>query len=787
MNASPGGCVPCIFVVLALSLASSPGPLVAAGAGADVSTAAAPVFEENLWSVSLNGQDRRETVLFLRDAGGRVLAGAKDLERWRFRLPAAAARMYQDEAYYPLDGLDGVSYRIDEPTQTIAIEAPGEVFLPVVVSGVTESPAATPSSLGGFFNYDGFIQYNQDQLQLNALTEAGVYNRWGVGTATLLWQDLTETKNLVRLDSTWTTDRPESMASVRFGDAISQPGEWGGAARFGGIQWATNFSTQPRFIPFPMPAVAGEAILPSTVDVYVNNLLQMRTEVPAGPFSITDLPVMTGQGDARVVVRDLLGREQIITQPFYVSPQLLSEGTQQYSYETGLIRRNYGLTSFDYASVFASGTHRYGFSNRLTGEVHGELMQRQQTFGLSGSYLWSDLGVFNLALGGSHSDFGSSPFAVLGFQRQGRWFGISVRTRIAGRHFTQLGLQPGTLASREISNVSGSLSLGPYGSFSLSYIRQDNRDRADVSFGNAAYNVSLGRFGALNLSYFRSLEGLPDDSVALTFTFSLSEMLGGNTSASLSATALQDNEQGTLQIQRSLPRGTGFGYQLLASQGVNERFGASVSLQNNVGLYNAEVSHVGEQTGYRGSVSGGVALTGASWPQFSRRLTNSFAVVRVPGIADVRVYADNQLAGVTDADGEVLIPQMRAYQKNPVRIEQADLPFDAQFSHLELEAVPYFRSGLELSFPVKRSRGALFTLVLEDGSPMPSGALVQINGEGEAFPVALRGEVFVTGLQAENRLRATWRGQSCEFAAAFPETDDPLPNLGSFTCSGVKP
>lgn len=76
-----------------------------------------------------------------------------------------------------------------------------------------------------------------------------------------------------------------------------------------------------------MPAVAGEAILPSTVDVFVNNLLQMRTEVPAGPFSLTNLPVMTGQGEARIVVRDLMGREQVINLPFYVTPQLLSRGT----------------------------------------------------------------------------------------------------------------------------------------------------------------------------------------------------------------------------------------------------------------------------------------------------------------------------------------------------------------------------------------------------------------------------------------------------------------------------
>lgn len=342
-----------------------------------------------------------------------------------------------------------------------------------------------------------------------------------------------------------------------------------------------------------MPAVAGEAILPSTVDVFVNNLLQMRTEVPAGPFSLTNLPVMTGQGEARIVVRDLMGREQVINLPFYVTPQLLSRGTQQYSYETGLIRQNYGLSSFDYATGFGSGTHRYGFTDQFTGEAHGEVLQRQQTLGVSGSYLWPVLGVFNLALGGSHSDSGVSPFTVVGFQRQNKWFSIGARTRLAGEHFTQIGLQTGTLAPRELSSASASVSFGPYGSLNLGYIRQDNRDKADVALANASYNVSLGRIGALNLSYFRSVKGLPNDSVSLTFTFSLSDLLGGNTSASLNGTGLQNNEQGTLQIQRSLPRGNGFGYRLLASEGLTERYGALVNLQNDYGLYNMEVARSG--------------------------------------------------------------------------------------------------------------------------------------------------------------------------------------------------
>ncbi|NOU21640.1 MAG: fimbrial biogenesis outer membrane usher protein [Methyloglobulus sp.] len=738
--------------------------------------------EENLWNVIINGVDQKETVLFLRQTDGKVLVSGKDMLRWHLQLVPGTPLMYQGDAFYPLDKLAGVSYNVNAATQAIAINVPGGGFKSNTYSTANQSPKAIPSSLGGFLNYDGFVQYLDSKVQVNALTEFGLFNRWGVGTTTLLGQNLSDAARIIRLDSIWTTDLPDSMTSLRFGDEISQPGEWGGSARFGGIQWATNFATQPRFIPFPMPGVTGEAVLPSTVDVYVNNALQLSKDVPAGPFAINNLPVITGSGDARVVVRDLLGRQQVIDQPYYVSPVLLSQGKHNFSYETGLIRQNYGLSSFDYGRAFLSGTHRYGFTDQFTAEGHGELLMQQQTLGASTDILWPDVGVFSFSLAGSHSDSGIGSFAALGFQRQTQWFSVAARTQIADKNFTQIGLQPGTLSPREVSNVSGSVNIGSYGTLSLGYIRQDNRDRPDIALARASYNVSLGDFGAMNLGYFRSLKGVPDDSIFLTFTF----FLGGQTSASLTGNIQKDNNEATLQIQRNLPRGTGFGYRLLASEGSTERFDATINLQNDVRLYSAEVSHFGGQTGFFGTVSGGVAMMGKR-PFFSRRLTNSFALVHVPGIPNVRVYADNQPVGITDADGDALIPQLRAYQSNPIRIEQADLPLDAQFKNLELEAVPYFRSGHELNFAVKRSRGALFSLVLADGNPMPSGAVIQVIGQGEEFPVALKGEVFVTGMQAKNRLRATWRGKSCEFSVPFPEMKDPLPNLGTYTCLGVTP
>jgi outer membrane usher protein len=266
--------------------------------------------------------------------------------------------------------------------------------------------------------------------------------------------------------------------------------------------------------------------------------------------------------------------------------------------------------------------------------------------------------------------------------------------------------------------------------------------------------------------------------------------LGNRTTTNINMSAKPGRNNANLQLNRRLPAGSGVGYRLVSGLGDSGRREAEVSLQNEVGNYSMAASHSQGQKAFRGSASGGVAFLGGS-SFFSRRITDSFAVVQVPDYLGVGIYADNQLVARTDANGNALLTGLRSYQKNSVRIEQSDIPFDAQIDTVELDAVPYFRSGLVLKFPVKRSRGALLTVVLENGEPLPAGAQVQIIGdnilENELFPTGMRGEVYLTGLAMNNRLRVTWREQSCEFALPFPETTDPQPHLGTYTCTGVEP
>lgn len=777
-----------IRACVVLLLVGMPGTALAAtpesAQRADVETVAA---DEVFLALRINRQEPAETVLLLRRrSDGRLLARGEDLQRWRLRVPSAAALRRGGEDWYSLDALPGLTYRVDESRQTLSVDAPPGLFSATSLIGQdTRFDVPPPAAPGGFVTYDLSVDRSDGPTHAGGLFDVGVFNAWGTGTGSVLARDTGAGAHVVRLDTTWTQDRPAQLASLRIGDAISAAGSWGRSLRFGGVQWATNFATQPGLVTFPLPSASAEAVLPSTVDLFVNNTLRLRRDVPTGPFTIRDLPVVSGQGEARLVVRDLLGREQVITLPYYASPRLLQQGLREYSYEMGFVRNNYGIDSNDYGRFAAVATHRLGFSDAFTGEARGELLREQQTVGVSGAWLWPTAGLFSASVAASHAERGTGKLVALGFERQSRSLSFGGNVQLASQRFAQLGLQPGELAPRQVSQFFVGANAGGYGSVAASYTHQDYRDRDEVELANASYSIRIGKLGFLSFSVLRVLSGETKTSFNLNFTY----VLGERSSASVSAARDPTGSQAVVQMQRNLPPGDGIGYRLVAGATEatkSQRVGADLSVQNAVGLYTLEAARDQGQTGFRAGARGSVAMLGGN-VFASRQIGDAFAVVQVPDYPGVRVYADNQVVAHTDAGGTALVPRLRPYQKNTIRIEQADLPMDAEIDALEQDTMPYLRSGVLLQIPVRRSRGALLTVILDNGQPLPSGAVVQIAGEKNEFPAGLKGEVYVTGLSPNNRLRISWRGQSCDVVVPFPPTTEPLPHLGSYTCAGVRP
>ena len=736
-------------------------------------------FQELLLEARVNGLPPPVTLFALRGPDQRLWLAVDQFISWDMHPPQGPAVQHLGRTYLPLDGQTGLSYRLDPSYLTLQITAGPEWFMENSVDGGVNRRSPAPAvSPGAFLNYDLNITYSEGNTDVAGLFDAGAFGSWGVAASTFLVRNAqgNQDSGLIRLDTTWTRDLPERRASLRVGDAIGGSGAWGRAVRFGGVQWATNFATQPGFVTFPLPTLEGEAVLPSTLELYVNGVRRMQSEVPTGPFSITDLPTVTGQGEVQLVVRDLLGRELLITDSFYVSSRLLREGLHEFSYEMGAERESYGQESNDYGRAFAAGTHRYGFNEIFTGELRAELSSGQYTAGAGGALLFERFGLLHAALAGSYGDRGAGGQVSVGFERSSRQLGVGLNFQVATSDFVQLGFTQERPPPRRVGQAWVSVPFKRAGSLSLSFLRRDEQDDSRFESITAGYQVSLGRFGYLSASATRLRAEQEDTLLGLSYT----QLLGTRTSSSASANFSQAGEQLLMQLQRSLPVGSGYGYRFRAGMLDQERLDAGISAQNDYGTLDLDVSHAYGQTGVRASTRGGIAWLDKRL-HTSRSMDQSFAVVRVGDFEGVKVYADNQHVATTDQDGRALVPRLRPYEENPLHIDVGDLPLDARIEQVEYKAVPYFRSGLVVNFEVNRSRNAIFRLKRANGEPVPAGSVIFLPN-GDQFPVGYDGEAFVTGAVSGTSLTAGWNGTRCAFELTLPDSEDPLPDLGTITC-----
>ncbi|HJV24993.1 MAG TPA: fimbria/pilus outer membrane usher protein [Aromatoleum sp.] len=769
-------------VMLAMSgPATADDSLPAAGAAVlTVPRLRAPYVEAWL-AVRINGSLLDMPARVVLDDGGRAFVTATDLSRWRLRLPQVPPLAFKGKEYFPLDAVPGLDHRIDEREQALVLEGRPEAFaLTTIAPRRAGLNVNDPGAVGGFLNYDLLAVSQEGRHTFDGLLEAGLSTPAGFGTSTFLGHAGEGPGRFLRLETAWTRDDTEAYTTTTFGDSVSRPGAWGRAVRFGGMQWGTNFATRPDFVPFPLPTLRGEAAVPSTVDLYVDNALRMSRSVPYGPFEIPRAPLITGDGQVRLVVRDVMGKEVVVTQPYYVSSSLLQPGLHDYTYEAGFQRRRFAAQSNDYGGFFLAGTHRKGLSEQLTAEFRGELLEKQQTAGIAATYLIPSLGVISAATAASHSELGEGGFLSLGIERQGRPLSFGVEARRATPRFAQLGGAPDYRVPTGVQIARASFAAGRAGSFFVSYLRQTDRALGETKLLTSGYAVSLPGNVHLSLFGLRTLGGDRSYSIGLNVTY----VLGAQTTASAGWNRDASGSASSLQLQQSLPPGSGLGYRVAAESGANARTNAALLLRNEVGTYSLEAVRSAGSTSYRVGASGGVAIVdGKAYP--TRRIDDAFALVQVGDYDDVDIYLDNQPVART-REGYALVTGLRPYQSNSITIRPEDLPLDAEVGALRMSLSLSRHGAGVVRFPVRAVRGALLRIVLEDGSPLPAGATLTPQGGTDTFPVGLRGEAYVKGLGKESRFEARWKGRSCMVEVTMPKNAGPLPVIGPLTCSGTR-
>jgi outer membrane usher protein len=687
-------------------------------------------------------------------------------------------------AYFRLDETLGAELSFDDATQSANVSLPPDAFVPTVTKLPDDTLRPATISPGAFLNYNLSTQRVADRDESGALLELGLFGRPGVVLNSMVARHDLERRGTTRLDTTWIRDLPERLATLRVGDGISAAGAWGRSLRFGGVQFGTNFATQPTLVTTPLLAARGEAVVPSTVDVFINGRPVASESVPAGPFSIENVPAITGRGQLQVVVTDALGRQQILTQPYYSGSTLLRTGLSEYSIEVGALREDYALESFAYGELVAAGTFRRGITDTFTAEVHGEAqVDGASALGLDTAWQIGTLGVVTATAAFGTDQEDSGWLAGLGVERSGRHLHLFARTQLASERFVQMGQSLFEARPKQRSFAGVGVDLARLGSLQFAYGRQSFWDSASTETLGLSYSLTLREYGFLSLFANHTRAESSQNEVFLTWTMQI-----GDRRSLSSALAYRpdvpfgDTLEATATVQQNLPPGSGTGYYLSASS--TEDVQANLSYQGRAGRVGVEYSRRAETDGWRATALGGLTVTGAGVLP-TRWLDQSFAVVQIADYPDLTVFVENQPVGRTDRKGRVLLDQLRPYDTNAVSLDPAELPMDASLSNPSAYVTPAYRSGAVVKFPIVRAAAATMRLVQENRAPVPPGA--QVHAPGGDAKVALNGLVYLTDAAGYNEASARWSGHRCRFAFQRPDGDDPVPDLGDIVCRAVDP
>ena len=760
--------------------AAVPGPLVVASAQGEGDLAGAGGSDLYL-ELSLNGNPQGLVHFGLR--GRELWASAATLRQLGFILPAGTSDPVR------LGSLPGVQASYDAAGQSVAVTASAEVLrLPTTVvdtSTVTAQPAS--SSRGLLLNYDLYgTQGRNNTSSFNALTELRAFSGGSVLSNTLMtraarlagegWMH-----DSVRLDTTWSRSFPDEMLTLRLGDTTTAALPWSRSTRIGGIQLSRNFALQPYRTTTPLPAFLGAAALPSQVELYINGVRQYAGRVPAGPFQLNSVPSINGAGNAQVVLTDAFGRATTLDFSLYDTQRLLQEGLSDWSVDLGMVRKDYGLRSFEYGSDPATtGTWRYGVSNSFTLETHGEATRGLVKGGIGGAWLLGQSGVLAGAV--AHSSYRGEQGSLvnLGYSWRDNHFNFAVEgTRTRGEYRDVASLY-GSAPPRGTGRASIGYTTGSFGSFGLSYLYLRYPAQEATRLVSAYWFKSIGRSASVNVSLNQNLDDRRERSLFVNFTWALD----GGVTTSTGIQRERDRTIYTADAQSSTPSEGGIGWRAGLRQGGNQNGGqAEIDYLGRYGRAMAGVSVLGDSRfAYAGATGSVVFMGGQSFA--ARRIDDAFAVVSTDGIAGVPVQLENRSIGATDRNGMLLVAPLSAYQNNQLSIDPMQLPPDVRIDRVKTIATPSDRAGMLVRFGITPINAAALIVVDEAGKPLPLGSRVRTNGgSGEPALVGFDGALYLEGLEARNTLDVQTPGGPCRISFGYRKEGAGIPQIGPLRCA----
>lgn len=745
------------------------------------------VRAQDLYLEVFHGERSTGLIARLRLRDGQLWASRTDLRAVGVIVPADV--QVDADSLIRLDALPGLAYRYEPASQRLILQVPPALRPMQRLGYQTPGAVDVRRDPGWLLGYDAYGRALDGDRTLAVGSSLSRFGRAGTIEITGVSRVGDDAIGYRRLDTRWTYSDPERLWTWTAGDLISSGLSWTRPVRVAGLQWRRNFGVRPDLITLPMPRFSADATVPSTVELFVNNVRHFGTEVQDGPFVLDALPRISGAGQASLIVTDALGRVTQTTLPLYVDHERLARGLSDFSLEAGLLRHGFGASGGDddYGDdLVLSASWRRGLTDTFTLEGHGEAGAGVRLGGVGTIWSpWSRWGLATASIAVSDGDSSGHQY-TLGYQWNSASYGFDVLALRRSRRFRDLGdvrLDANGAVPSLRAQDRATFWLGiPRGSLAVTWLRWRDMDDHDQDTVSLSWTQNLGARLSLSASVFDDSEGGRGGGLSLTIP------LGDHINASTTVRRNEDRTSLSATLRRNTPYEGGWGWRVEGGDRPGGYAQAAAEVRGRYGEALFGVDQTGDRTGSFFQGGGSVVLMDRQL-FLSRRIHDAFAVVSTDGVSGVPVLSENRLYGRTNGGGYLLVPELRGWQRNRLAIDPSDLGPNYRLSELEQMATPADRSGVLVEFDVTQVNPALVVLLDPEGKPVPAGSRGRLVGTGREILVGFGGEAYVENVTEDTVIQLDVGGVRCRYRVPVKPERPSAAGLrrGPLACERIDP
>jgi outer membrane usher protein len=691
--------------------------------------------------------------------------------------------------------LPDVRSEYDSHTQQLKLTVPPEWLPQQAIGGRLAARTPAVTSFGGVFNYDVHIS-SVDRGPTNGAvwTEQRLFDRWGTVSSNGVYRQAfggrgdRSTRGYLRYDTMWSYSDERRMMTYSGGDLVTAGLPWSSPVRLGGFTIGRNFRVRPDVITYPVPEFAGQAAVPTAVELFVNGSQTATGTVPPGPFVINDMPLISGAGSATVVTTDALGRRVSTDINFYVANTLLRRGMVDFSLSGGAMRRQFGVRSFAYGKPAGVGVVRYGLTNFMTVAGHVEGGQRTLTGSLGADLRVGVLGVVSVGTALGNGMQAAARQVSADYSYTGRRISVLLRHLQRGSAFSDLtaydrAARPGGTGglSRRIDQATAAWTLNRRsGTLAAGYFNVVAANGSSTTrLANVSYTRSLVAGSSLYLTVNRAFGRERHTGVQAQVVVPLGRK--GTVSSSVARRESKPTET-RVRYSRSVPADGGIGWNAdLAHDGRQSR---QLDLTWRTSTFQVQGGTHGagqDRTRWAGLSGSAVVMGGGVFP--TNRVSDAFVLVDTDGHRDVPVLLDNQVVGRTDRRGHLLVPWVSSFYGAKYEIDPLRLPADVRVPFVQQRIAVRRHSGAVLRFPIEAIVATTIKLVDAAGQPLPLGQAVTHQESGQTAIVGWDGIIYLEGLRPRNTLVVrTGPDTVCRASFDVKISGGEIPRVGPLVC-----